>query len=53
MAVPKKRHTKGKRNNRRMHIFLEKTGFVSCPKCGKKHYLTLFARVVVITRVEK
>ncbi len=36
MAVPKKRHTKGRRNNRRMHIFLEKTGFVSCPKCGKE-----------------
>ena len=35
MAVPKWRHTKSRRNKRRMHIFLEKPTLVSCPKCGK------------------
>ena len=35
MAVPKYRHTKSKRNRRRMHIFLEKPTLTNCPKCGK------------------
>lgn len=34
MAVPKWRKTKGRRNQRRMHIFLEKPTTVKCPKCG-------------------
>ena len=36
MAVPKQRKTKGRRNNRRMHIFLEKPTLASCLHCGKK-----------------
>ncbi len=35
MAVPKQKHTKSRRNRRRMHIFLEKPSLVKCPKCGK------------------
>ena len=35
MAVPKKRHTKSRRNKRRGNIFLEKPTLVSCSKCGK------------------
>jgi large subunit ribosomal protein L32 len=35
MAVPKKRHTKSRRNKRRGNIFLDKPTFVSCNKCGK------------------
>lgn len=35
MAVPKQRKTKSKRNQRRMHIFLEAPRLTSCPKCGK------------------
>lgn len=34
MGVPKKRHTKSKRNKRRMHIYLEAPVLVTCPKCG-------------------
>ena len=35
MAVPKQRHTRSRRNKRRMHLYL-KTPFLSlCPKCGK------------------
>jgi len=36
MAVPKKRHTKSKRNKRRMHIYLEEPALTTCLKCGKK-----------------
>lgn len=36
MAVPKQRHTKSRRNKRRMHLFLEKPSLSLCPKCGKK-----------------
>lgn len=35
MGVPTQRHTKAKRNQRRMHIFLEKPVLIFCPKCGK------------------
>jgi len=35
MAVPKQRKTKSRRNQRRMHIFLEAPRLTSCPKCGK------------------
>jgi len=34
-GVPKKRHTKGSRNQRRMHIFIEKPNLLVCSKCGK------------------
>ncbi len=36
MAVPKQRKTKGRRNNRRMHIFLEGPSLIPCSHCGKK-----------------
>jgi len=35
MAVPKQRHTKSRRNKRRLHIFLKKPSLISCPKCKK------------------
>jgi len=35
MGVPTKRLPKGRRDKRRMHIFLKGPGLVSCPKCGK------------------
>lgn len=35
MAVPKQRHTKSRRNKRRLHIFLKKPVLVKCPKCSK------------------
>ncbi|MBZ9573016.1 50S ribosomal protein L32 [Patescibacteria group bacterium] len=35
MGVPKQRHTKSRRNKRRMHIFLKTPSLVTCPKCGK------------------
>jgi len=34
MAVPKWRKTKGKRNQRRGHIFLKRPNLAKCPKCG-------------------
>ena len=34
MAVPKKRHTKSRRNKRRSHHALTKQSFSICPKCG-------------------
>lgn len=34
-GVPKKRHTKGSRNQRRMHLFLEQPNLSVCKKCGK------------------
>jgi len=34
-GVPKQRHTKSRRNKRRLHLFLERPILVSCPKCGK------------------
>ncbi len=35
MAVPKQRHTKSRRNKRRMHLFLKKPSLTKCVKCGK------------------
>ncbi len=35
MAVPKQKHTKSRRDKRRMHIFLKTPFLVRCPKCGK------------------
>ena len=35
MAVPKQRKTKSRRDQRRMHIFLNKPALTSCPKCSK------------------
>lgn len=34
-GVPKKRHTKSSRNQRRMHLGLEKPNLKKCEKCGK------------------
>ena len=36
MAVPKQRHTKTRRNNRRMHLFIKDVVLAVCSKCGKK-----------------
>lgn len=33
-GVPKKRHTKSARNQRRMHLFIKQPQFKACPKCG-------------------
>ena len=35
MAVPKRHKTKGRRNQRRMHIFLESPVLALCQKCKK------------------
>ncbi len=35
MAVPKQRHTKSRRNKRRMHIFIKPPSLSYCPKCKK------------------
>lgn len=35
MGVPKQRHTKSRRNKRRMHIFLKQPVSTRCPKCGE------------------
>ena len=35
MALPKWRKTKGRRNQRRAHIFLEKPNLSKCLKCGR------------------
>lgn len=35
MVVPKQRHTKSRRNKRRMNIFLTPAELTGCPKCGK------------------
>lgn len=36
MAVPKQRHTKSRRNKRRMHLFLKRPALSLCPKCKKE-----------------
>ena len=35
MALPKQRHTKSRRNNRRRNIFISASALTVCPKCGK------------------
>jgi len=35
MAVPKSRKTKGRRDQRRMHIHIKNPGLTTCTKCGK------------------
>ncbi len=35
MAVPKQKHTKSRRNKRRMHLYLEEPSLSVCPKCKK------------------
>lgn len=35
MAVPKQRHTKSRRDRRRLHIFLKAPVLTACPKCGR------------------
>ncbi|MFH1181135.1 MAG: 50S ribosomal protein L32 [bacterium] len=35
MTVPRQRHTKSRRNNRRRNLFLEEPSLVKCPKCAK------------------
>lgn len=36
MAVPRGKHTKRRRNNSRMHLFLKEPNFIVCSKCGAK-----------------
>ncbi len=35
MAVPKKRHTKSRRNRRRSHLAVKKKNLSTCSKCGE------------------
>lgn len=35
MAVPKKRHSKSRRDKRRSHLSLKAPQLVKCPKCNK------------------
>jgi len=35
MTVPKQRHTKSRRNKRRMHIFAKSPALAICQKCSK------------------
>lgn len=35
MGVPKQRHTKSRRNKRRMHVYLKHPVLSLCPKCKK------------------
>jgi len=35
MAVPKQKHTKSRRDKRRMHLYLKAPALITCPKCGK------------------
>jgi len=35
MGVPKQRKTKGRRNQRRSHIYLKEPKLIRCSKCGK------------------
>ena len=37
MAVPKKKTSKARRNQRRAHHALGKLGLVACPNCGEPH----------------
>lgn len=35
MANPKQKHTKSRRNKRRMHLHLDTLTLINCSKCGK------------------
>lgn len=35
MPNPKWRHTKSRRNKRRMHLFIKEPALALCPKCSK------------------
>jgi len=35
MTVPKQKHTKSRRNKRRMHIYIKAPVLAKCLKCGK------------------
>jgi large subunit ribosomal protein L32 len=35
MAIPRSKHTKGRRNMGRLHRYLKKPVFGACTKCGK------------------
>jgi large subunit ribosomal protein L32 len=37
MAVPKKRTSQARRNQRRAHQAIGRLGLVACPNCGKLH----------------
>jgi len=42
MAIPRGKHTKGKKHDVRMHHFIKGTSLVPCPKCGvlkKPHFV--------------
>ncbi len=34
-GVPKQKHTKSRRNKRRLHLFLKEPNLILCLKCGK------------------
>jgi len=36
MAVPRGKHTKRRRDNSRMHLFIKEPNFIDCSKCGAK-----------------
>ena len=35
MGVPKQRHTKSRRDKRRMHLYIKEPSLAKCPKCGQ------------------
>lgn len=35
MGVPKQKHTKSRRDRRRMHLFIKPSALTKCSKCGK------------------
>ena len=37
MAVPKKRTSQARRNQRRAHDAIKRLGLVACPNCGEPH----------------
>jgi len=37
MAVPKKRTSQARRNQRRAHAAMKRLGLVACPNCGEPH----------------
>ena len=34
MAIPRGKHTKARRNNNRMHLFIKEPSLIPCSKCG-------------------